>query len=114
MSQKLGEIEAASVDKKDDLGEKYKKTNDKLTAKMKELKNAENNLKKSEDRVAELLENNLGKSKKISELENANARLIIVNEQSQEIEDKIKNAMRAVDRTKKAFKETEKDRDEKK
>ena len=59
LSQKLGEIEAASVDKKDDLGEKYKKTNDKLTAKMKELKKAENDPKKSEDRAKELLENNL-------------------------------------------------------
>ena len=114
LSQKLCELEAASVDKKDDLGEKFKKTNDKLTAKMKDLKKAENNFKNSEDRAAELLENNIGKSKKISELENANARLRLLNEQSQEIDDKIKNARRAEDKTKKAYKETEKERDDKK
>ena len=54
-------------------------------------------LKKSESRVKELLERNVEKGKKISQLENVNTRLKVLKDQAQEIEEKTKHHRRIHD-----------------
>ena len=107
LAQKLAELEAEKVDTNDDIGDKYKKVNDKLTTKTKDLKKAENNLKHSEVRAKELLDNNLLKNKKISELENENVRLKLMKEQSEDIENRIKSVRKDEDKNKKVEKKVE-------
>ena len=95
LGQRVAELESSKND--DALDDKYKKLNDRLTAKSKELKKIEANLKKSESRVKELLERNSEKGKKIFELENVNTRLKVLKDQAQEIEEKTKHHRRIHD-----------------
>ena len=88
MGEKLAELEGVKADNTNTVDEKYKKVNDKLTAKIKDSKKVENNLKKAEARVKELLETIDVKNKKISELENSNTRQKLMKEQAVEIKEK--------------------------
>ena len=67
---------------------KYKKVNDQLSEKTKELKKFNSDFKKAEKKSKELSDIISDKNKKISELENSNTRLKLMKDQAKEMADK--------------------------
>ena len=88
LAQRLSELESKKEDNSNSTDEKLKKVNDKLSGQVKDRKKAENALKESESRVKELLDTMDKKTKKISELENENIRLKLINNQVKEAVEK--------------------------
>ena len=72
--------------------EKYKKVNDQLSAKTKEAKKNNDDLKKAEKRAIELMDTVSGLNMKVSELENSNTRLRLMKDQAKEIIEKTNKA----------------------
>ena len=70
---------------RESVGNKYKKVNDELMVKTKELRKAESILKKAESSVLKLTNDIASKDKKISELENCNRRLTIIKDQTESL-----------------------------
>ena len=85
LGAKVAELEAAVTPENKSLEEKYKSVNNNLTSKIKELKKTEGLLKKSENRVKELLSKIESQGKKISEGETYIRRLETRNNQHKEI-----------------------------
>ena len=81
LAAQVSELQKLSEEDKDSIESKYKNVNDELTKKIKELKNAESCLRKSENSAKKLTDTIDKKEKKITELENCNKRLSLMKEQ---------------------------------
>ena len=92
LAEELSKLENNKEVNKASLDEKYKKSNEKVVTKTKDLKSAEQKLKKSENQVKELLDIVNDKNKKIAELESSNTRLRLMKDQALEISDKTRKS----------------------
>ena len=104
LGDKLAEIEAKQVENGVTVDEKFRKVDDKLTSKSKEIKKVQQQLKQAETRANKLLDDVNDKNKKISELENGMTRLRLMKNHAEEIgaktkktENKVKGDTKATD-----------------
>ena len=84
LGEKISDIESKNGEHAGAIDDNYKKVNDKLTAKTKDMKKLQQLLKQAEDRAKDLVTTLQEKNKKISELENSNTRLRNMKDQATE------------------------------